>query len=357
MFTKKQKSLIKLTLQAIIVAAVCIGLALSVRRAGDQLIAQRLQLRVHAETLRQQALETIETAERAEKIAAAERLEQQFYSFWHAQPSWLLLASVSYIVGLIPAGLFWRECLRALGQPAPMLTTMWAYFLGHLGKYVPGKAMALVLRVGALHHLGIMKLATTLTVFMETLTMMAVGGAAAAISMLALKHDWQWTILAGGLLVSTVVPTFPPCMRLALRKLQRGVDSVTLDDWLSKITWILLLRGWWLLSITWICNGFSLYCILKGLPTADFANSTFATLWLSALGACALAVVLGFVSMLPAGAGVRELVLSKVLAPVVGPTAALASAVWLRLSWLCAELVVAAVLWGIRQSTSRKKLM
>lgn len=55
-----------------------------------------------------------------------------------------------------------------------------------------------------------------------------------------------------------------------------------------------------------------------------------------------MAVVLGFVSFLPGGAGVREVVLSTMLAPIVGPVAALAAAVWLRIVWLVTELILAA---------------
>ena len=52
-------------------------------------------------------------------------------------------------VGLVPMAWFWHRTLAALGQPAPWRATLRAYFLGHLGKYVPGKAMAVILRVAA----------------------------------------------------------------------------------------------------------------------------------------------------------------------------------------------------------------
>ncbi len=61
--------------------------------------------------------------------------------------------------------------------------------------------------------------------------------------------------------------------------------------------------------------GLSLQCVLNGLPIAETSDATGTQLLLSSLGACALAVVLGFVSLLPGGAGVREVVLSTILAP------------------------------------------
>ena len=58
--------------------------------------------------------------------------------------------SVIYLVGLLPAGLFWWRVLWVLGQKTRFLDTMRAYYIGHLGKYVPGKAMVVVLRAGLL---------------------------------------------------------------------------------------------------------------------------------------------------------------------------------------------------------------
>ncbi len=329
---------------------------ISIRRATEQLAHQQAELRRQVDSLRQRAGELPDSDQRQQALASALRLERQLGSFWKARPGWIFLAGCAYVVGLIPAGIFWIGCLRSLDQPVPVLTAMWAYFLGHLGKYIPGKAMVLVLRIGALHHLGVKKLATTLTIFMETLTMMAVGGTVAAVCLLLLNHQWQWTVLASGLFVATFLPTLPPVMRWTLKKLQKGVDRQTLDQWLGKINSALLLRGWGLLLLTWAGNGASLYCVLRALPTAEFSDASQATIWLSALGACALAVVLGFVSMLPAGAGVREVVLTTVLAPIVGDTAALASAVWLRLTWLAAEFVAAGIVWCMRQWTIGRRV-
>ncbi len=56
-------------------------------------------------------------------------------------------------------------------------------------------------------------------------------------------------------------------------------------------------------------------------------------------GCATLSVVAGFVSMLPGGAGVRELVVTLVLAPTIGSAPALAVAVWMRLVSLAAEIL------------------
>ncbi len=204
--------------------------------------------------------------------------------------------------------------------------------------------MVIILRVGVLAPLGVLKVATTLTVFLETLTMMAVGSAWAAICLLWLQLDVRWTLLALGLMAITFLPTLPPLLREVLRRTQRGIEPHLMDAWLARIDWSLLGLGWSVMSVTWLANGVSLACVLIASPAAEFSGASWLTIAASALGACAMAVVLGFVSFLPGGAGVREVVLSTMLTPVVGPIAALAAAVWLRIVWLVTEMLLAVVL-------------
>lgn len=331
------------------IALVVWGIAHSLRKSATQLSEHRETLTLQASELRERATQAQDAAEAAELRRQAERAERAVERFWMASPRHLALAGVVYAVGMLPASLFWRECLRALDQPTQLWTVLWGYFYGNLGKYFPGKAMVIILRVAALAPLGVKKTATSITIFMETLTMMAVGGAVAALCLIALNIDWRLTLLSLGLLAGTFLPTYPPLLRILIPKLQRGVEPETVAAWLARIDAKLFIRGWLWLSVTWLAFGLSLWLVLLGLPVADFSQASVLTVALSCLGACALAVVLGFVSLLPGGAGVREAVLSVVLAPVVGPTAALCGAVWLRVVWLAAELLMVGVLFVLKQ--------
>ena len=61
--------------------------------------------------------------------------------------------------------------------------------------------------------------------------------------------------------------------------------------------------------------------------------------------AVALATVSGFVvAVMPGGLGVREGVLMSALAPALGPDRSVVAALTLRLVWVAAEVVAAAVL-------------
>lgn len=367
--------------QLVALILVCWGIWHSIRNSTAELAKQRSLLEQQADELQEQADQTANAEAATELRSQSEALRRESGRFWKAAPLGLLAASLLYAAAMLPSSLYWRRCLVELDQVHDLFDTLWAFFYGNLGKYFPGKAMVIVLRLGALQHHGIKKTATAMTIFMETLTMMSVGGAVGAICMIILNIDWRLTVLAIGLLVATLIPTAPPVLQFLLPRLQKGVEPHELSKWTSKITWGLFARGWMMLAVGWLLNGLSLMFVLQSLPSADLARGTklpqarsvqktldidndavaervsslaqpatdashpsWTVAYISALGACALAVVLGFVSLVPGGAGVREVVISMVLAPVVGPVAALCGALWLRIVWLITELSVVGVL-------------
>jgi uncharacterized membrane protein YbhN (UPF0104 family) len=63
------------------------------------------------------------------------------------------------------------------------------------------------------------------------------------------------------------------------------------------------------------------------------------------VAAVALAVVLGFISMLPGGLGVRDAALIKLLAESCGAANALVATVMIRLVWLVSELIACVILY------------
>jgi hypothetical protein len=77
--------------------------------------------------------------------------------------------------------MFWHRVLRGLGQDAGLGETLRAYFIGHLGKYVPGKALVVILRAGLIRSHRVDPLVAGTSVFVETLTLMGVGGVLSAI--------------------------------------------------------------------------------------------------------------------------------------------------------------------------------
>ncbi|MBX3422791.1 MAG: flippase-like domain-containing protein [Pirellulaceae bacterium] len=359
---KQSRNVTKLLAHACVWLVVVWGVVRSVQNSTNQLQAQQVELDERADRLEQEATELEASAAagtEAESSSAASqqatllrhqaaKVRTEARDFWKADWRYLALSGLAYAVGMLFAAGYWLVCLGALGQRVPWRQALWAYFYGGLGKYVPGKAMVIVVRLSVLTAHGVRQVATMLTIFMETLTMMAVGGAVAAGSLILLNLDWRFSLLAAGLLLSMLLPTSPPLLRYLLKRFQPGVAQETLEQWSSRLNIGLMFYGWLILGFAWLAFGLSLGCVLQGLPSTQVAGVGQVQFWLSVYGACALAVVLGFVSLVPGGAGVREVILSMVLAPVVGPTAALCCAVWLRVVWLITELVMVGVCYFLR---------
>ncbi len=142
------------------------------------------------------------------------------FSLQQVDYAWLCAAGLLYLAGLAPCGVFWHRTLWAMGQQPTWRESMRAFWIGHLGKYVPGKAMVVILRTGLIYSERVNRTVAATSVFIETLTMMAVGAFAAAVILLLTSDHVVLTWLAVGLMFLSGVPTYPPLFRRVVRWLQ-----------------------------------------------------------------------------------------------------------------------------------------
>ncbi|HEY4234650.1 MAG TPA: lysylphosphatidylglycerol synthase domain-containing protein [Lacipirellulaceae bacterium] len=275
-------------------------------------------------------------------------------------PGWLVAAGLLYLGGSLPMAWFWWRTLLALGQRTGAAAALYAYLLGHLGKYVPGKALVIVIRVRMLRpRITSVRLGLA-SVLVETLTLMAVGaGLGAALSGFVLNFDGRVTAIAILVAILASVPALPPIARRIAGKAVgdfRAVAAAQRSDADSAkairlgITFRLLTSGWIAAIACWVLWGLSLWATLRaiGVGTLDPIRDLPLT-----VTAVSLAVVGGFVSMLPGGLIVRDALLLELLSPACGPANALLAAVLLRLVWLVSELGICGILelgkrgWGL----------
>jgi len=268
------------------------------------------------------------------------------------RPTWLFLAGVLYVIGLTPMAWFWYRTLIALDQPTPWRAVLRGYFLGHLGKYVPGKAMAVVLRVaGVQRWVKPLRIALA-SVFLETLTMMAAGAALAAVlGTVVLPTESYLSAIAGALAVVMGIPTLPPIAgwlaRLGATRMQPGEQEQTspatadADANLDRLNYRLMASGWLAACVTWLLLGYSLWATLRATGMEVEALAQLPRL----VATVAIAVVGGFASMLPGGLVVRDALLMQLLAPVCGAAGALVAALVMRLVWLVSELAACVILY------------
>jgi uncharacterized membrane protein YbhN (UPF0104 family) len=185
--------------------------------------------------------------------------------------------------------------------------------------------------------------------------MMAVGAfvAAALIGVLFREQTWL-LVLAIGLMVCAGGPTLPPIFRRLVRLV--GVKKVNpdIDTALAGLDLRLMAYGWITVALGWCLLGFSLWCVLRAIPT-DAAQAVALSDWPLVTACVSLALVAGFLSLLPGGIGIREAVILALLAQPFGADTAVVSAILLRLVWLAAELLLGGMLYVAKPAAGESR--
>ncbi|MEM7783047.1 MAG: lysylphosphatidylglycerol synthase domain-containing protein, partial [Planctomycetota bacterium] len=153
--------------------------------------------------------------------------------------------------------------------------------------------------------------------------------------------QWWLKLTAGSMALFSGILTLPPVFNsVASFVISRKKVAVDLDG----LGFATMFRGWGILTLGWIFNGLSLWLILKGMPGIEVRGDDF---WLT-LASVSLATSAGFISLLPGGLGVRELVMIPLLGARFDPATAVLAAVIIRLVWLIAELLTSGNIFLIR---------
>ena len=300
---------------------------------------------------------------------ASDLWQQSPDDFPSIAPGWLLAAAACYIAGWLPSVWFMRALLARLGHHPEWFSLASAYYCGHLGKYVPGKATVLLIRSGMLKPHGVPVAQSALGVVVETLGVMAVGLAvAAALSGWAFP-DSVWEQLPESVrvvrryrwlgpatvAVGTVI-LVPLCAGIASRvavrfagkqanAVARSQDETSepgtpIDP--NSISARLLFFGTAAFTAAWLLFGLSLGCVLLSFNHVPESPAD----WLNWTAAVASGTALGFIVLFaPGGLGVREGLIIAVLEPSVGGKLAVAAAALLRVIWFASEVITAAVLY------------
>ena len=257
----------------------------------------------------------------------------------------LAMSVFSGMLALIPPCIAWQLVLRDFGQVVHWWNCYYAYFLGHLGKYVPGKAMAVFLRVGQLRRHQVALGPAVLSVFIETLAGFATGGILGAILLQWIDcPNWlRLSALAG--IPLAIVSLLPHPFRWILGPMVRtriGKSLTTLivaiDGWMMLRTVLLAVAGW-------TFQGIALWFVLHSLVGVSSGLMVQTSSWqvlIVCIASMSLGGLAGFLSMLPGGAIARELASIGVLVSVVPQPTAVIATVLVRLTSILAELLMVA---------------
>ena len=230
-----------------------------------------------------------------------------------------------------------------MGQDVGFWKSLRAFYLGHLGKYVPGKAMVVILRAGMIRGPGVDASLAVVSVFFETLTMMAVGALMAA-GIVAVWFRGQpllfWASL--GMMAVAGLPTLPPVFRRLVRLVGLGRLKPAQLEKLDGLGYGTVILGWVLNVIGWTILGLSYWAVLRALGAAS-GESARSVAPLHGRGRAGHGRRVSSRSC-PAAPWSARPCCTELMIPHVGGTIALVAAVLLRLVWLAAELAVLAVL-------------
>jgi hypothetical protein len=238
---------------------------------------------------------------------------------------------------LVLAGIYatfrsWWAALGDLGGRLHHTGALRVFYLGQLGKYLPGTVWPVVtqMRLGRDYKVPPRASGAAFAVFMLLLvgTGLAVGVPVIPLLGRDAVEGYRWLVLVLPLLVLAVTPpVLNRAMGLALRVARRPPLPAPLTG-----GGILRVAGWALVS--WLCYGVQAYLLARGLGAEGGA-----LLWLQRSGAFAAAFASGpLLLVVPAGAGVREAALLLLLGSTVTAPRAAVLAVVSRLLFVAGDL-------------------
>ncbi|MEV4562656.1 lysylphosphatidylglycerol synthase domain-containing protein [Nonomuraea sp. NPDC049419] len=229
---------------------------------------------------------------------------------------------VAVVAALLGAMLTWRTLLADLGSPLRLRPAAKVFFVGQLGKYIPGTVWPMLAQMEMGRDLGVPRSRSAAAFFLMMPVQLATG---LLVTLVTLGWDrYGWLLLFIPLLLVLLEPkVVNAVIGLVLRKLKREPleRPLTRRGMLTALAWALA---------GWVAYGVHLYFVV---PQGGLVF---------AVGAFALSWCLGIMTfVIPAGAGVRELAMVAVLAPQLDRGSAIAVALASRIVIIAGDLICA----------------
>ena len=161
-------------------------------------------------------------------------------------------------------------------------------------------------------------------------------------------------VAALGMTLVSVVPTFPPVFRLAVRLVGLRKWSPMAVEKILGLGYRTLLWGWILNVPAWLLIGLSLWAALRGIGLEGLEPLGLLPQYVCCVS---LATVAGILSMIPGGFGVRDAALAQLIVTLLpqihaGP-AAVASGM-LRIIVLASEAICAGIIYPMTCLAARR---
>lgn len=267
----------------------------------------------------------------------------------------LLLSFVPAALGTWLTMLGWRVILADLGSPLHVAPAAGVWFVGQLGKYLPGSVWTVLVQADMASHLHVPRrrtgVASLVTIGLSVLTGLLVG--APSIPLLLQRPDSSglaWVLL--GIPVLALLcwpPILDRIVGLGLRVLRQRPLEKNLSGRAVLVAVVIF-------CVAWLCFGVHVLVLANAVGTEPSRTLTVASLTGFGLsGALSMITVI-----LPAGLGAREGLLTLILASTMPVPAGTAVAIVSRFVVTVVDVLAAAGGWAYARRhhlvTSREEL-
>lgn len=230
------------------------------------------------------------------------------------RPGLLWLSMAAGLVGVGTSAGIWHQMLVGVGETLPQRVSLRVFFVGQIGKYLPGAIWPAVTQAALAREHGVAPRATVTAVTLFLWVHLMTGTAMALLLLAVTGHLPLVTLLALPLIVALLTPALLGWSLRTLLRLTRRRPLRRVPDGRH----LLAACGW--AVAMWTCYGVHLHLLTAA--AGDPVGLTAGT------GVFAAGWVVGFVTLIaPAGVGPREATMAALLpmAPAAGLVVALVS--------------------------------
>lgn len=252
---------------------------------------------------------------------------------------WSMLAAA---VGTWLTMIGWRTLLRDLGSDLHLAPSSGVYFVGQLGKYLPGSLWSVLVQADIASHLKVPRRRTAVTgllaLGLSLLTGLLVGLPAASFLVTRSSSGFDWWLLFG--IPILVVLCVPRLLNAIIDRMLRTLKREPLEHGLSAGA---VLRAVATFVMVWLSFGVHTLLLARavagdGAPEPDLTTAS--------MTGYALSVSLGMLTIvLPAGLGAREGLLTLILSTAMPAPAAAAVAIMSRFIVTIVDVLAALGGW------------
>lgn len=247
----------------------------------------------------------------------------------------LVLAEASIMLSMLS----WRRLLRDLGSSLPLSASCRVFFVGQLGKYLPGSVWPVLaqMELARDHAVPRARAAVAALVAIGVGVIGALVDAGALLPFAVSRTSWRVLVVLG--LVASLVVASPPVLN---RLITLGLRLLRRPPLTEPLSGRGLAESVAVAALSWLLQGLAVYVLAVPLLTP---GGSHAHLLVLTVGSYAIASALGvLVIIAPAGIGVREPVLLAAITSELTTANALVVALVIRLLVTVADLGTGAVL-------------